>query len=67
MAEHVKFPQNLILNEIVELLVLTKKALELACMRLGTYDGATSAWANPEIWIDKAFLMTRTSGWELKK
>lgn len=50
-----------------DLLRLTKKALELACMRLAAYEGSASPTANPEQWIARTNLITKTSGWKFKK
>lgn len=46
-----------------ELIMLTKKALELACYRLGCFDGLDSESADPEYWIGRAYLTTQTKGW----
>lgn len=60
----VKTPNDLSHKEQAELISLVKKALELACAKLACYEGLDSPSANPEEWVGRAYLMTRTTGWK---
>lgn len=56
-------PNDLTHKEKDELISLTKRALELACLRLASYEGKDSPTASVEHWVGRAFLMTKTKGW----
>lgn len=62
-----KTPQDLTHKEKDDLIRLTKRALELACVRLALYEGQDSPTANPEEWVGRAYLMTQTKGWKYDK
>lgn len=55
--------QDLTHQEKDDLIRLTKLALQLACARLALYEGMNSPTSQPEEWVGRAFLITKTKGW----
>ncbi len=56
-------PNDLSHEEKDDLIRLIKSALELACLRLASYEGKDAPTASAEHWVGRAFLMTKTKGW----